>query len=111
MKKKIGTVNMVFKDAYTLNIIPHLNVDFRFTRSKYGTRISNAKTDSNGKLSFTGLYYGYYNLDTSLAKYLAHSASFTLDSETLNLTYFVVPDNGDAMIVRLNIQKTDYDVD
>jgi len=29
MKRKIGTVNMTFKDAYTLNIISHINVDFR----------------------------------------------------------------------------------
>lgn len=111
MKKKIGTVNMTFKDAYTLNIIPHLNVDFRYTRSKYGNRVSNAQTDSNGKLSFTGLYYGYYNFNTSLANYLAHSASFKLDSETLNLDYFVVPDKKEAMIIRLNVEKSSYDVD
>lgn len=111
MTRKIGTVNMIFKDAYTLNTIPHLEVNFRYTRSKYGDSVSKSKTDQNGKISFAGLYYGFYNFDTTLVKYLAHSASFKLDTATLDLEYFVVPDKGNAMSIRLNVEKSNYDVD
>ena len=111
LKTKFGNVKLSFKDAYTQATISTVQVDFKSYRSSYGKTLSKGATLTTGDIDYSNIEYGYYNFKATKTGYVSTLGSMELDESNLVLNYYMVPDKGNAMDLRLNIENSVYDVD
>jgi hypothetical protein len=111
LRTKFGNVKLSFKDAYTLATVPVVQVDFKFYRSTFGRTLSQGATLTTGDIEYSNIEYGYYNFKATKTGYITTVGSMELDESNLVLKYYMVPDKGNAVDVRLNIENSVYDVD